>query len=157
MPIIYEPTLIKSSPTTTLSANAGGASAAVEFDFGINEGAKIEKVHLTGFTSVGASGVLEAGLNFRPSAGSPAAAYDMVKDDDVFAMCIGDESFTTSGWVVTLLDFVHDFHMDSIYIVKDMTFQLFEAGGNARSMFYKIYYKRCRFSDAEMGNLLRNY
>lgn len=158
MPRIYEPTLVKSCDRT--SANGGGANFEVEFDFALNEGAKIEKVVFLPDGCVGAAGELDFGLNLRPQDGSPAALGDMQEDDDVFAMGVFKEQFSTSGGSNLQAgggQYTYDFHEDSIYIVKDLTLQLFEASGNARACGCKIYYKRCRFSDAEMGNLLRNY
>ena len=151
MPVIFEPTLVKASYIEGLN-NTGG-NHEVEWDFGINEGAKIEKVVITPAQSQGVAGTMEAGLNFRPNAGSPAASGDIFQDDDVFCSAMSLACVAAGSYS----NVVFDFQKDSIYVVKDITGQYFSSGASNKAAYIKIYYKRCRFSDAEMGNLLRNY
>jgi len=152
MPTIYEPTLIKGA---NVSPNNGADNAEIEFSFGINEGAKIEKVSFLSTALIAADGQCEYGLNFRPNAGDPAAAGDLLEDDDVFAGYTLEEQNAAGSALHS--DTVIDLKDDSVYIVKDITMQGFGVGAGARYCAAKVYYKRVRFSDAEMGSLLRNY
>lgn len=151
MPTIYEPTLIMSAPEK--SVNNTGGSEDLDFDFALNEGAKIEKIVLVADSSVGVAGTLDVGVNLKPSAGSPAASGDIFEDDDVVAAIRGRDDGVGNNPVTGIFDFSND----SVYIVKNPTCQYYGAGAAARLGYVKIYYKRCRFSDAELGNLLRNY
>lgn len=151
MPIIYEPTLIKTH--TIFQLNNTGGSEDLDFDFALNEGAKIEKVELMARAPAGVAGTMEVGLNLKPSAGSPAAAYDIFEDEDVLCATISHAEAATEQTDVQHVDF----HNDSVYIVKNLTAQAYSSGASNKNGIVKVYYKRCRFSDAELGNLLRNY
>lgn len=151
MPEIFEPTLVKSIPQTTV--NNTGVAVDIEFDFAINEGIKIEKIENGCYSSAGA-GSLEQGLNLRPNADAPAASGDLFGDDDVIAghRNLSDANLSTGPCVQ-----VFDFQNDSIYVVKDLTAVMYGSGAFNRLCTMKIHYKRVRFSDAELGNVLRNY
>lgn len=151
MPIIYEPTLLKSIAETTV--NNTGVAVDIDFDFAINEGAKIEKIENGCYSAAGA-GSLDVALNLKPDQSAPAASGDVFEDDDVIAAHrnLSDANMQSSPVVK-----VFDYHDDSIYIVKNVTVQMYGSGAVNRLAYMKVYYKRVKFSDAELGNILRNY
>jgi len=149
MPRVIEPTLIRTSGT--LSANGGGATSEMDFDFGNLEGALLLGVEWGGSWADDTTGIVEFALHFQGTAAAPTASLDLSSNEEVFALrTINEFDLTAVGSFV--IDYPHvDLTMFNIQILSNIAAQMFNSGGVARTGVAKVYYKRLLFSQRELG------
>jgi len=149
MPRVIEPTLIRSAGT--ISVNAGGATAEMDFDFGNLEGARILGVQYSLALGSSLTGLVELGLNFTGTAAAPAASDDLRTNENVFAdvvtQVLGVTAVGFQAYAVPYLDITQL----GIDILSNLALQAFNSGGVARTVAVKVYYKRLLFSQRELG------
>jgi len=152
VPKIIEPTLIRTS--ATLSANAGGATTEMDFNFGNLEGARLLNVEWSGSVADDTTGLIEFGLHFQATAAAPAASLDLASNQDVFATrTIQIIDITGVGNFVVVYPNVN-LEPIGIDILSNIAAQMFNSGGVARTGVAKIYYKRLLFTQRELGGQL---
>jgi len=152
MPREFGPTLIRTSGAVTAPA-AGGATDEMDFNFGSLEGARILGVEYGASAHLpAATGYLEYGLNFNPSAPAPTAANDLQSDEGVFAVGQVDFALATSGMFGLPEDRV-DLSMFNIFIVRNIALQVFTITVTS-GVVARVYFKRVIFSEAELGGIV---
>jgi len=147
----FGPTLIRTSALVA-PASTGGVDE-MEFNFGNLEGARILAVEYGGSAMLpNATGYLEAGLNFNGSIAAPAAANDIVLDENVFAFVAIDLILATSGatgqnnlqWTGSDKELV---------IARNLALQVFTVGTTS-GLVARVYYRRVIFSESEVGGII---
>jgi len=152
MPREFGPTLIRTSGAATVPA-AGGASDEMDFNFGSLEGARVLGVEYGASAHLpSATGYVEYGLNFNPSAPAPTAANDLQSDEGVFAVGQVDFALATSGMFGIFEDRV-DLTMYKIFIVRNIALQVFTITVTS-GVVARVYFVRVIFSEAELGGIV---
>ncbi len=152
MPRRFGPTLIRTSGAVTAPA-AGGATDEMDFNFGTLEGAQLLGVEYGASAHLpAATGYLEYGLNFNPTATAPAAANDLQSDEGVFAVGQVDFALATSGMFGIFEDRV-DLSRYNIFIVRNIALQVFTITVTS-GVVARVYFQRAVFSEAELGGLV---
>ncbi len=152
MPRSFGPTLIRTSGVVTAPA-AGGATDEMDFNFGTLEGAQILGVEYGSSAHLpAATGYLEYGLNFNPTATAPAAANDLQSDEGIFACGQVDLAWATSGQFGIFEDRV-DLSRYNIFIVRNIALQVFTITVTS-GVVARVYFQRAIFSTTELGGLV---
>jgi len=153
MPREFGPTLIRTSGAATAPA-AGGATDEMDFNFGSLEGGRIMGVEYGSSAHLpSATGYLEYGLNFNPSAPAPAAANDLQSSESVFAVGQVDFALAGAASAFGIMEDRVDLSMYNIFIVRNIALQVFTITVTA-GVVARVYFKRVIFSEAELGGIV---
>jgi len=149
MPRIIQPTLIRTS--ALISANAGGATIELDFDFGNLEGALLLGVEYGGAFADDTTGVYELALHFQGTAAAPAASLDLLGNEQTFAYRNINLLDITGVGNVNIPYPAVDLSRLNIQILSNIAHQSFNSGGVARTSRARVYYKRLLFTQSELG------
>lgn len=148
---ILEPTLIR--VTDSLQIASGGTTVEMDFSFGNLEGAKLLGVeYMSDGIDLSATGALEYGLNFNPTAPVPTVAESIFTDEGVVAAGVQDGLVSAAGAKQTRAD-VRDLAPFDIVIVRNLAVQVFTVGVTA-GVVARVYFKRVIFTEAEVGGFV---
>jgi len=149
MPKVIEPTLIRTSGL--VSANGGGATNEMDFDFGNLEGAVLLGVEYGGAFSDDTTSVYEMALHFQGTAAAPAASLDLLANEQTFAYRNINILDITGVGNVNIPYPAVDLTLLNIQILSNIAHQVFNSGAVARTSRARVYYKRLLFSQRELG------
>jgi len=147
----FAPTLIRTSAVVA-PASTGGV-IELNFNFGNLEGARILAVEYGGSAMLpNATGYLEAGLNFNGTVAAPAAANDILLNENVFAFVAIDLILATSG--ATGQNNLQWTGLDKdLVIARNIALQVFTVGTTS-GLAARVYYRRVIFTEAEVGGVI---
>jgi len=149
VPRVIEPTLIRTS--ALISANAGGATVEMDFDFGNLEGALLLGVEYGGAFASDTTTVYEMGLHFQGTAAAPAASLDLLGSEQIFAYRNINLLDITGVGNVNIPYPMVDLTMLNIQILSNIAHQIHNTGAVARTSRARVFYKRLLFSQKELG------
>ncbi len=146
---VFDPTLIRTADSLQIAG--GGTTVEMDFSFGNLEGAKLLAVeYMSDGFKLSATGALEYGLNFNPSAPAPAVAESIAIDEDVVAAGIQDNQLAGAAFLSQVGPDRVDMSTWDIVIVRNLGLQVFTVGVTA-GVIARVYYKRVIFDQNEIG------
>ncbi len=126
----------------------------IDFDFGNLAGALLLYVEYKGAARASTlSGSMEVGLHFNGSQPAPGTSLLFNADRNVFGYSGIDWSLTTSG-VCTAGQQNIDLRPYDMFIAGNPAIQCFMSGASTLSVSCSLYFKRVRFSEAEVGGVI---
>jgi len=149
---VLEPTLIRT--VNSLQIAAGGATVEMDFNFGNLEGAKLLGIeYMSDGFLLSATGALEYGMNFNPTAPVPTVAESIAADEGVIAAGVQDAQLAGAAFLAQVGADVRDLSPFDIVIVRNLAVQVFTVGVTA-GVIARVYFKRVIFTEAEVGGFV---
>lgn len=142
------PTLVRTAEITGL-ATATGATAEMDFDFGLQEGARLIGVYYRWDWTAGTHVGIDGGIYLGPTRSNPTAIDELAIDEDVvadFSFYIQQEAAGEQHHWSAMVDLSH---MD-LYITRNIRFCVYNVSAtNINNAIAKVYYNRIQFSAEE--------
>jgi len=146
---VFDPTLIRTVNGTQVVST--GLTVEMDFSFGNLEGAKLLGVeYMSDGLLLSATGALEYGLNFNPTAPNPAVAEGIFNDEDVIAAGVQDSQLAGAAFLSHATADRVNLEPYDIVIVRNLGLQTFTVGVTA-GVVARVYYKRVIFDQNEIG------
>jgi hypothetical protein len=142
------PTLVRTASDTGL-ATATGSTAELDFDFGIQQGARLIGIeysfNITAGTHVGGS----FGLYLGPTRSNPTTVSEVMEDEDVVGSVSWQINQEAAGEQV-IQSIYRDFSRMEIYITRNVRGCVYNWGStNLNLIVWKLYYNRIELSAEE--------
>ncbi len=149
---VLEPALIRTADSLQIAG--AGTTVEMDFSFGNLEGAKLLGVeYMSDGLLLSATGALEYGLNFNPTAPVPTVAESIFNDEGVVAAGVQDAQLAGAAFLSQVGADVRNLEPFDIVIVRNLGLQVFTVGVTA-GVVARVYYKRVLFQESELGGFI---